>query len=1018
MSQLTLACNAHAEIHITKGLTLEQFTNEMNSYVRQMLITFIANYAPQNSTSTESSIPNSNYEYELLDSIGSNSNLLTLFGAELPEGYEPTSFEDWYQNQIVSNFARSIRYDQSHGYKYSPCGLNTAPTNWISLDEKNNVIITDEFVKYVMDYIYHLIKTDTLNIDERKNGNGNANYFVTQILGLSIAEAENATPELIKSKLNDLFKNIGNGEKDENGNYTVSLTNYYNYISDLGYYSAEEVNSYFKDDGRIYSKNELADRYINYLNWEYRNALAYNDVPIYSDGVSITNIVSSDWQYEGEGYDISAEDFANILMENAELCKNNEYSDFNDFYSKYETRRALNMVYKAAGIKEGDSKEIIKEKLIKFSQQFVNKETGEINCELMDLWLISSGYADPELYKSERAKEAQETDNYILTTIVINETGEFDSVALEKWFKRQAIPDLKDRFGNNFKAYEEHLKQIYNAQYAQPSTITATSVETTTSTGIPVSTTNDEDIPTQAPISSETKDSVINTSMSRISEEDAIKQGYTVIKTTNDLIQAISKGTGNLILMSNIDLTNIETPLDSYEKPFAGTIDCNGFIVSVSSDFASLLWGEITLDENWNSLATVKNPNFRAEYKHQDQSALMEQSARQIGLTNFNGIEGVYYSENEYGIYLHIWDPTKGEFTGGSPYRVKDEATNLNIHYNSFEDFCQNNGDAATNEAISLLLAYRQGFDIVQNRSGEVVTTVFVKDGKNYIYREKSGDFTEVINSSYINHPEGYDIDHNTSRNQAWNDYKTGYFWSFSSPTVSTDVEAKLDDSTLADKIQEAVIKKAQELGMTNIYPTNNEYVFVVSANEGSLDYVLYYDIATGTFTEVPLENDPNAAYLNKNATPALKVNPNEYQAPKLPEGYEVAAEKLLKEHPELKETASPYVFMFTQTYVNESGEEVIESVVYCWNPKESDFEKFTEKRVGTQYSSEGSGQYLDAYKKGFFPTSWNNIFEKDGVYYQFTEKPGQNYNPKAGYYTELTPAMFKELTGEEMPNK
>ena len=535
-------------------------------------------------------------------------------------------------------------------------------------------------------------------------------------------------------------------------------------------------------------------------------------------------------------------------------------------------------------------------------------------------------------------------------------------------------------------------------------------------TGLPLESKVSEESGLNPPAESTVPPDLLKTNIYIISEEEAIKQGYTIIKTSNDLIQAINKGSGNLILMSNIDLTNIKTPLDSYDKPFTGTIDFNGYIVSTNPNFTFFLWGESISYEEGKTLASVKNSNFRTEYKHEDQTVQMENIAKEYGLTNFNGIEGVYYSENEYGIYLHIWDPRNGDFIGGFPYRIKDEATNLNIYYESFEDFCKKNGDAT--EYINLLFAYQQGFDIIQTRSGEVSTNVFVNDGKNYICK-KYGEFTEVVNSNYINYPEGYNSKYTTSDSEIWNDYKSGYFWSFSSPTVSTERDAKLDDSMLADIIHEAIIKKAQELGMTYIYPTNNEYVFVVSDKESSFDYVLYYDIATGIFTEVPVEKDPNAPYLNKNATPALVVNPNEYEPPKLPEGYEVAVENLLKEHPELKETASPYVFMFAHTYKKDSGEQVSESVVYYWNPNMGDFEKFVEKRIdGTQYMSEGTGIYLDAYKKGFFPTPWENIYEKDGIYYQFTEKPGQHYYPKAGYYKELTPAMIKELTGKEIPTE
>lgn len=62
-----------------------------------------------------------------------------------------------------------------------------------------------------------------------------------------------------------------------------------------------------------------------------------------------------------------------------------------------------------------------------------------------------------------------------------------------------------------------------------------------------------------------------------LTEEEAIEQGYTIIKTAEDLAAMANNPSGKYILMNDIDLSGIDwTPIGSNEDPFTGILNGNG----------------------------------------------------------------------------------------------------------------------------------------------------------------------------------------------------------------------------------------------------------------------------------------------------------------------------------------------------------------------------------------------------------------------------------------------------------
>ena len=73
----------------------------------------------------------------------------------------------------------------------------------------------------------------------------------------------------------------------------------------------------------------------------------------------------------------------------------------------------------------------------------------------------------------------------------------------------------------------------------------------------------------------------LETEVERLTEEQAIAQGYTVIKTAEDLKAMKNNPNGKYILMGDIDLSEIDwEPIGTEENPFTGIFNGNGYTIS------------------------------------------------------------------------------------------------------------------------------------------------------------------------------------------------------------------------------------------------------------------------------------------------------------------------------------------------------------------------------------------------------------------------------------------------------
>ena len=67
----------------------------------------------------------------------------------------------------------------------------------------------------------------------------------------------------------------------------------------------------------------------------------------------------------------------------------------------------------------------------------------------------------------------------------------------------------------------------------------------------------------------------------RLSEEEALAQGYTLIKTADELQAMQDNLSGKYILMNDIDLAGYDwTAVGTYDNPFAGEFNGNGYVIS------------------------------------------------------------------------------------------------------------------------------------------------------------------------------------------------------------------------------------------------------------------------------------------------------------------------------------------------------------------------------------------------------------------------------------------------------
>lgn len=76
----------------------------------------------------------------------------------------------------------------------------------------------------------------------------------------------------------------------------------------------------------------------------------------------------------------------------------------------------------------------------------------------------------------------------------------------------------------------------------------------------------------------ETSEVTLTNDVTQMTEAEAIAQGYTIIKTAEDLQKIADNLTGKYIIMNDIDLSDVDwIPIGSDNKPFRGTLNGNGY---------------------------------------------------------------------------------------------------------------------------------------------------------------------------------------------------------------------------------------------------------------------------------------------------------------------------------------------------------------------------------------------------------------------------------------------------------
>lgn len=116
----------------------------------------------------------------------------------------------------------------------------------------------------------------------------------------------------------------------------------------------------------------------------------------------------------------------------------------------------------------------------------------------------------------------------------------------------------------------------------------------------------------------------------QLSEEDAVAQGYTVIKTADDLNNIRNNMSGKYILMGDIDLSGINwEPIGDSTNPFKGVLNGNGFVI--------------------RNLHIDSNKNFAGlfGYTCEDGSAIKNLGLEDVnikGVNNVGGIIGMVYA--------------------------------------------------------------------------------------------------------------------------------------------------------------------------------------------------------------------------------------------------------------------------------------------------------------------------------------------------------------------------------------
>ena len=88
-----------------------------------------------------------------------------------------------------------------------------------------------------------------------------------------------------------------------------------------------------------------------------------------------------------------------------------------------------------------------------------------------------------------------------------------------------------------------------------------------------------EEILAETEKAEETEEAKLTNGVSQLTEEEAIEQGYTIIKTADDLAAIANNLNGKYILMNDIDLAGVDWVPLGQGDPFKGKLDGNGYSI-------------------------------------------------------------------------------------------------------------------------------------------------------------------------------------------------------------------------------------------------------------------------------------------------------------------------------------------------------------------------------------------------------------------------------------------------------
>lgn len=548
---------------------------------------------------------------------------------------------------------------------------------------------------------------------------------------------------------------------------------------------------------------------------------------------------------------------------------------------------------------------------------------------------------------------------------------------------------------------------------------------------------------------------------------EAIAMGYTIISTVDDFLNLLPKAYDEkFILMADLDFQGrtIKT-MGSIIDEFCGQLNGNGFTIknlnidgnglfysATHATFSDLRLDNIKVNgrgaeyagvlcgtSNWSSYeniiienSSIYDANTAGLLLGYDYSSMFRNINLQGEIDSKNAIsperagglvgEGdscdYYYNENFFVISnVDIKNvPRASEFIG-SDIKLLEDIILDEVEY--LDDIDK--------------IAIDEGYKIVDTYIASHVydgaRKVYFKDNRLYSYDKDLNKFEEI----------GARIDARGNQTNSVRCYsESGVDWTLSSNTQMADINIK--DNYLNDNlIFEAAKKKVQQLGLTNLYNTNDRLVFLAGDNENKYQYILDYDYLTNTFISTPLESIQakdvyklkggsiyDVVYVNNFAEPLAVVNPDEF-IDERPNELKDRLAKLREEYPDIMETSSPYIY-----YVPEKeydyGNRVEEIEIYFyWNPETQNFESYRTGRgdtrdcPGYRIDIGGNTALLDIYKRGYFPTKYFSeldgqklpIVEKNGKYYRLEEVLNQvkiNNRPVSYNYIELTQAEFEEL--------